>query len=310
MSCPIGFSVTDARARSARCEDGTELHYWVAGRGDRTLVCVNAHGQDLLMFAELSELLAPRFRVIAWKPRGTFEVAGPELTLFDQVHDLRRVLASEQVSECAIVTWCAGAKVAMEYARRSPGVRGLVLTNGTFTRIPGLEAHETQFEQTLWELCRAVVQTPALATMMQSAMRTLLGGHAAAGAPTRGGSAGTADAALQALIAEPFQTPESTLRYARQVVNYLSHDITPALAELEMPVLVLSGEQDRVSSPVMARAVAARMPRARFAQIPSGTHYCLYERREDSARAIEDFLDSALGQRVEDPRFGRTEVAP
>lgn len=307
----IGFGVPRAEARSVHCEDGSALRYWVAGHGERPLVCVNAHGQDLLVMAQLASALAPRWRVIAWKPRGTFEPSGPVATLWEQVRDLTRILANEQVSECALITWCAGAKVAMEFARRSPAVRALVLTNGTFTRIPGLEAHETQFEQTLWELCRAVVRTPALADMMKSSMRALLGGASSQGARPGNDSAGTQDAALQALIGEPFLSTESTLRYAAQVVDYLSHDITPCLSELGMPTLVLSGEHDRVSSPLMARAVAERLPRAWFAQIPSGSHYCLYERRDESARVIEEFLAGALGAtKAESPRVSLGEVAP
>jgi pimeloyl-ACP methyl ester carboxylesterase len=282
----LGLSAGGAEQRSIACEDASTLTYSVMGQGP-AVVFVNAHGQDLLVFSRLAALLAPRRRVIAWKPRGTFEPGSAPYTLFDQVRDLERIVRHEQLAELSLITWCAGAKVAIEFARRERAVRSLVLTNGTFTRLPGFERLETEFEQTLQQLCKTVVQKPALASMMMSAMRSLLGG---ASAQVTDGSAGTYDPALKALIAEPFQSEASTLRYAGQVVDYLAHDISPALRELAVPTLVVSGRNDKVSSPDMARAVARMLPLGRYEEIPTGSHYCLYELPAEAATRIEGFL--------------------
>jgi pimeloyl-ACP methyl ester carboxylesterase len=79
-------------------------------------------------------------------------------------------------------------------------------------------------------------------------------------------------------------------------VNYLNHDVSPALTALEQPVLVVSGREDRVSSPVMARAIADRLRRGSFAEIRGGSHYCLYENAEETIAVIESFLRGRAAQ--------------
>ena len=289
----IGLDSATSEQRVVRCEDGTELSYWMTGSAGPWVICVNAHGQDLLIFRGLVRELSNRHRVIAWKPRGTYEDRAAPHTLWDQVADLTRILRQENITECLLITWCAGAKVAIELARKEPAVRSMVLTNGTFTRIPGLERFETVFERTLADLCRTVAGKPALAGMMMSAMRSLLDGAARTSSTLSDSTAGRQSEALNALIAEPFQTLQTTRRYAEQVVDYLAHDVSPSLRGLQIPVLVLSGEHDRVSSPEMARAVAEMLPKGSVAQIASGSHYCLYEEPEEAADRIERFLASA-----------------
>lgn len=281
-----------AAARTTSGGDGSVLRYFVAGDAGPHVVCVNALGQDLLVFTRLAERLAAGHRIVAWKPRGTFEPDRPVTTLWDQVADLRRILDAEAIRDCTLVSWCSGAKVAIELARRAPEVRALILTNGTYKTYPGLEHAETEFEQTLLELCKIVVESPHLAPMVTDSIRSLLGG----GAPRFGRGDGVAppspgeDSALAELLVEPFQSPETTLRYATQVVDYLTHDISPAIPVVEQPVLVISGEHDRVSSPVMARAIADRLPRGSFAEIAGGSHYCLYEHASDAIPIVESFV--------------------
>jgi pimeloyl-ACP methyl ester carboxylesterase len=286
----IGLRLSKGERRAIVCEDATVLSYWVTGNAGPAIVCVSAHGQDLLVFSKLVEILAQRHRVIAWKPRGTLEPGTAATTVLDQVADLQRIIQRERVDECSIISWCAGAKVAVMFARQSPRVKSLVLTNGTFTRIPGLEHLETKFEQTLEELCRTVVRMPSLAKMMMGAMLNLLGRSTADSARGATSSVGTDDVALNALIAEPFSTPETTLRYASQVVDYLACDISLALAEISIPTLVVSGQNDKISSPAMGRAVAEMLRFGSHEQLPSGSHYCLYDQPERVAACIERFL--------------------
>jgi pimeloyl-ACP methyl ester carboxylesterase len=291
MTAPdIGLRLSTGERRAVVCEDATLLRYWVAGNGGPAIVCVSAHGQDLLVFSKLVAILAQHHRVIAWKPRGTFEPGTAATTVLDQVADLRRIILRERVDECSLVSWCAGAKVAVMFARQSPQVKSLVLTNGTFTRIAGLEHLETKFEQTLEELCKTVVRMPSLAKMMMGAMLNLLGHSTADSTRAATSSVGTDDVALNALIAEPFTTPETTLRYAAQVVDYFGCDISSALAEISIPTLVVSGQDDKVSSPAMGQAVADMLRLGTHEPVPSGSHYCLYDQPERVAARIERFL--------------------
>lgn len=169
----LDVSVRASRPHSLRCDDGSQLDYFVYGNTGPTIICVNAHGHDLLIFLRLIARLAKRFRVIAWKPRATLGPSGPTLGIMDQVRDLERLTAALRIDRCSLLTWCSGAKVAIEYALEHP-VDALALTNGTFARCSELEALETPFERTLFELCRAVVRAPALASTMKSSDRCLV----------------------------------------------------------------------------------------------------------------------------------------
>jgi pimeloyl-ACP methyl ester carboxylesterase len=57
-----------------------------------------------------------------------------------------------------------------------------------------------------------------------------------------------------------------------------------------VPTLLLSGENDRISSPGMSKAVAERLPDARYDEIAGGTHYCLYENPEWVIDTLEHFF--------------------
>jgi pimeloyl-ACP methyl ester carboxylesterase len=267
--------------RQIDCGDGSMLEYFVAGTSGPALVCINALGQNLLVWSRLIEHFSRSHRVLCWKPRGTYERTGRQHTLWDQVADLERIVDEESVEQCRMVTWCSGAKVGLEFARRRPIVSSLVLTNGTFKALPGLEHLETTFEQVLLQLCQAVARRPELATMMMKSMRSLLSG-------TAPGLRGNQE--LKNMIVEPFESEQSTLQYSLQVVDYLSHDIGPALSSVKAPALLISGQLDTISSPGMSKAVTERLPDARYGEIAGGTHYCLYENPARMIDLLERFF--------------------
>lgn len=93
---------------------------------------------------------------------------------------------------------------------------------------------------------------------------------------------------------EPFESDQSTLRYAQQCVDYLSHDIATRIPRIKQPVLVLSADGDQVSSPGMAREMARHFRHGSFEAISGGSHYCIYENPEESALKIERFFDLRL----------------
>jgi pimeloyl-ACP methyl ester carboxylesterase len=290
------------RAHAALCRrsidggDGCELEYFVAGADGPPLICITALGQGLLVWSCLVEHFSNDRRVICWKPRGTHEAVERTHTLFDQVADLERIVEAERVSECQLVTWCSGAKVGVEFVRRRPIVSSLVMTNGTFKALPGLEHLETQFEQLMLELCKTVARQPMMARIMMNSMRSLLIGNpkSTTSTITYKGSGGAANSnpELKAMVVEPFQSEQSTINYSLQVVDYLSHDIGPSLAAVKIPMLLISGEFDQVSSPLMSKALSQRIPNASYREIPGGTHYCLYEKPEAVVRTLECFFDA------------------
>lgn len=66
-------------------------------------------------------------------------------------------------------------------------------------------------------------------------------------------------------------------------------DLRDRLAELDFPVLVLVGSEDRVVSPMSARQTAALIPNAQFEEIPGAGHAALYSHPKEVCAAIERF---------------------
>ncbi len=69
-------------------------------------------------------------------------------------------------------------------------------------------------------------------------------------------------------------------------------DLTPYLAHIHCPTLVLAAERDEMFALDRARALADAIPGARFAVIPGGSHAIVIEKPEEVARILLDFLAS------------------
>jgi 3-oxoadipate enol-lactonase len=69
-------------------------------------------------------------------------------------------------------------------------------------------------------------------------------------------------------------------------------DTTPSLSRIAVPVLVLVGSEDALTPPAGARAMAARIPGARFEEIPGAGHLSNVEAPAAFGRALEAFLAS------------------
>lgn len=69
------------------------------------------------------------------------------------------------------------------------------------------------------------------------------------------------------------------------------------LAGIRMPCLVVSGDQDASAPPASARAMAGRIPGARYLEIADASHMAAFERPDAFARGVRTFLGGARGSR-------------
>ena len=70
-------------------------------------------------------------------------------------------------------------------------------------------------------------------------------------------------------------------------------DSRPTLATIDVPVLVLVGEDDRLTPPADAEAMAAALPDARLTRLPGAGHLVALERPGEVAAALLAFLEEA-----------------
>jgi 3-oxoadipate enol-lactonase len=68
-------------------------------------------------------------------------------------------------------------------------------------------------------------------------------------------------------------------------------DAQPAAIErIEVPTLLVTGDEDAVAPPQVSRAMSERMPRARAVVLPRCGHWTPIERPDECARELRDFL--------------------
>jgi pimeloyl-ACP methyl ester carboxylesterase len=74
----------------------------------------------------------------------------------------------------------------------------------------------------------------------------------------------------------------------------LAHDAIDRLPQVTAPVLVLHGDEDRITLPRYNRRVAAAIPGAQLVEVPRAGHLAFLEQPAGVNAAIADFL---AGQR-------------
>lgn len=69
-------------------------------------------------------------------------------------------------------------------------------------------------------------------------------------------------------------------------------DSTPTLATIDVPVLLVFGEEDQLTTPAEGDSIARAIRGSRLQVIPKAGHYAIFERHEDAVRILRPWLDS------------------
>jgi len=275
--------------------DGSELPYYVAGTKGTPIVVLNALGQGLEYWYRLLDDLMEDHCVIIWEPRGIV-APPPPFELPQQVDDLDAILQHENLEACHLMSWCTGGKVAVEFHLRRPSmVRSMVLLNNTLKCDGGPEELDSPYEHNMETLCRMLVRKPAMAS---SVMNTLNSPNEESETEMleNGGEQlsinvlSRMNTKLKSYVVAPFRTPETTVNYANQLVDFWKYDMRHKAAQVTVPVLLVSAEYDQVATPEASFEAARLFPNARQVHVKGATHYCLYDRPEFVADLLRDFF--------------------
>lgn len=257
---------------------GSRRNYYVEfGTGHPVVLLHGIGNSGRAWAAQLAPLVAAGFRVIVpdhaghgassrlREPVGVADLAADVLALLDHLGIERATLAGLSL----------GGMVAMEAALRWPGrVDRLVVANSfATTDTPGFhdmaaawarlfrsaDGPVRRFEET-WP----VNVSPAFRSGAE-ALRTWQSWHALAA---------LADGASLACVAE----------------GIAGFDASGRLGELDLPVLFLAGEQDRISPPALSQAMAGRVQSARLVEIEGAAHLSNVDSADAFNAALLAFL--------------------
>ncbi|GAA3108077.1 alpha/beta fold hydrolase [Streptosporangium carneum] len=222
-------------------------------------------------FAAQIPALSTRHRVLAWDAPGYGRSGDPSTP--PGMSGYAALAASLLPGPAHVVGVSWGGVVATRLALEHPGlVRSLVLADST----------------------RGSGRTPEQAAAMRGRAAELerLGGSAFAAAR---GPRLLSPQAPQELVDRVVTAMERSIRlpgytYAASAMAGTDHN--DVLGSLSVPVLVVVGDQDRVTGVAESQAIAAAVPGARLAVVPGAGHLANQERPEEFNRLVLDFLAS------------------
>jgi pimeloyl-ACP methyl ester carboxylesterase/acyl carrier protein len=259
--------------------DGAPLHYEIVGSGP-PLLLLNGIGLDLSAWGPLVKKLCGSRQLVLLETRGS-GLSGPPpepCTTARLAADALSLLNHLSISSVDVLGFSLGGLVAQELAILAPErVCSLVLA-ATAARLPirtrrvldawrrlllaGVEADTFRREQFAWVFGPATLKNDALF-----------------------------EGALTALTDAPAPSARS---FAAQVDACLAHDTRERVSLIEVPALVLAGEDDVLLPPAETETLAGLLPQGQFERHPGG-HAFLTESTHGVAESMLRFLSSVSG---------------
>jgi pimeloyl-ACP methyl ester carboxylesterase len=284
--------------RKTIARNASELTYSVNGSTGPVVVLLNALGQGLEYWYRLMDELVDEYRLIIWESRGTNGPFRP-FGLADQVDDLEAVLEHEGVAACHVVCWCTSPKVAIDFHLRHPSIlRSMTFLNSTFKCDGSPEELDTPYEKNLYSLCRMLVRKPGMAASVmktfqsrteENEVEVLEGTDSEQMSVT---VLSMMNAELKPYVLGPFQTEETTLNYAHQMMDFWANDSRQKAARVTIPVLLIGAEYDQIISPASSEMGAGLFPVAWHVHLTGATHYFLYDRAEMLSGLLKTFFEN------------------
>ncbi len=273
---------------------GREFSYSSAGADGEAVVLLNALGQGPKPLSRLTAHLSPRFRVLSWQPGG-LDSTESEISLLDHVADLAAIVEREAPAGVHLVGWCTAPKIAAEFVRRHPDrVRSMTFLNMQVKCLENPLDFDTPYEIDFEALFSDLEQRPSTASWIATSLTSRGSEPDPEGMETEADESeavlATMNRDLRMPVLRPFRDASSTIRFARQMTDFWRYDINDVASQVDVPILLLSSEYDRIASPKASEWAHGLFPRARLVHAPGATHYFLYDRADVVARMIEWFV--------------------
>jgi pimeloyl-ACP methyl ester carboxylesterase len=259
------------------CRTGVTLNHETSGEGEPLLLVMGTSG-SIPLWGEMVPRLAERYQVIAFDNRG---LGGSErgegaITVASLAEDASALLEALDVPRAHVMGWSLGSAIAQELALHHPEQVASAVMYATWARCDGFQ--------------RAVLS----ALRLPYAVRDMEAALTSAGIAFSPQLLDRPDFAqlLEPLLPAFPQDEEQMQVTTEQWDADLAHDTLDRLGGVTAPTLVVVGEQDLLTPPWQAKAVADAVPGARFELVtgPGSSHGMHIERPEDLVRIVTGFL--------------------
>lgn len=255
---------------------GKSLSVYEAGdKRNPTVVLVNPLGISCLFMTALARTLADQYHLITWESRGLPDYAAAttdsakEWELETHCNDLALILDKKQCQAQAIITYCSGANIAVYGLAQE-----MVQTQRLCLVSPSLQMGEigkrTDYQRSVLPLWNKIAQDGLRTAAL---IRVLL-------RQTEKTYACAIDTELAIINSLPFQSDESTYRYARLHAPCVQLEAAALLRQVKVPTLILHDAEDEVIHADTASAVAAALPSAQLSWMNDGGHFAIYKSQQ------------------------------
>jgi 3-oxoadipate enol-lactonase len=259
--------------------NGVSLQYEMEGSGKECVAFLNGIAMSIPHWKPLATPLGARYRCLSHDFRGQLQspqpASGTPMRLEDHVEDMRQLFSSLGVEKAHLVGTSYGAEVAMLFAAMHPSLTAsLVSIDGVSEVDPLLRATAESWKAAALSdpivFYKSIIPWNYSAAYIEANRETLARREAGVASFPRG----------------YFQD------FAALCDAFLALDITPKLARVECPTLVIVGEKDILKHEGFARIIAQAVRGARMEVIPGAGHAVVIEQPQSVLDRVRSFLEA------------------
>jgi pimeloyl-ACP methyl ester carboxylesterase len=251
-----------------------EIYLEQAGQGPDVLL-IGGLGDTVESWQFQLDGLADRYRLTAFDNRGAGRTSMPEgpLTVEAMADDAAGILRALEIASAHVAGFSGGSIIAQELALRHPKVVRSLVLQSTWPA-------PDRYLRAWGEFVRWLVEAAP-------SERAFLEGFFLDIYTPRAHNDGTVAQIIEEALAFPYkQAPEDVQRF---LDAFLDHDTSDRLPQIAAQTLVLAGGLDPTSRPELCRAVAERIPGARFEVMEEESHQPFQEVPDDWNARVDGF---------------------
>lgn len=281
--------------------DDTTIHVTETGAGEETVILIHGWTCNESVFRFQQEHLARRYRVLTMELRGHGQSGMPtglDYSTERMAEDLKAVIDHFDPADFVVAGFSMGGFTTLKFCERfgeqyDGRLKGIVLLDSS-----GVDVMGGMFMGNLVSLFYPFPLSYALKLLgrpnrLFDRIRDFIGNSAGAYMLVRLTAYGQRPCGcyVEKQREMSFTTPVSTTFLAlKSIFDYR----VDSLPDVKVPVLLLVGEKDKLTSAAANRRTAELLPDARLEVFPAAGHNSLLEKWDEYNAELEDFFDAVF----------------